>query len=86
MSKNISRLLVLTAAFGLLTSTALFNSAGVQFASPAAAGNIQPRRARGRDCCCYIRRMEETSKIRELPILRPVKSGRSRALRSKICS
>jgi len=75
MSKNISRFLALTAAFALLTSTAFFNSAGVQLQAQQRPA-ISSRAAREAAIVAATSAvLEETSKIRELPILRPVKSG-----------
>jgi hypothetical protein len=75
MSKNISRLLVITAAMASL-------SAGVLISSPGATGQAQQRPAistrAAREAAIVTTTaavLEETSKIRELPILRPVKSG-----------
>ncbi len=75
MSKNISRFLALTAAFGLLTSTAFFNSVGVRLQAQQRPA-ISSRAAREAAIVAATSAvLEETSKIRELPILRPVKSG-----------
>src|SRR6185503_17020942 len=75
MSKNISRLLVTSAAMASLTAGVLVNS-------PGATGQAQQRAAistrAAREAAIVTTTaavLEETSKIRELPILRPVKSG-----------
>ena len=75
MSKNISRFLALTAVLALLSSSALINFRDV-------AGQAQQRPAissrAAREAAVVATTaavLEETSKIRELPILRPVKSG-----------
>src|SRR6266404_4814543 len=75
MSKNISRFLALTAAFGLLAGTAFFNFPGVQLQAQQRPA-ISSRAAREAAIVAATSSvLEETSKIRELPILQPVKSG-----------
>ncbi|HZE63338.1 MAG TPA: hypothetical protein VE056_05630 [Pyrinomonadaceae bacterium] len=74
MSKNITRFLALTAAFGLLTNTAFFNfSVRPQAQQRPAISSRAAREAAIVAATSAV--LEETSKIRELPILRPVKSG-----------
>lgn len=75
MSKNISRLLAVSAAMAALIAGALINS-------PRATGQAQQRAAissrAAREAAIVTTTaavLQDTSKIRELPILRPVKSG-----------
>src|SRR6185503_8386245 len=75
MSKNISRFLALTAVLALLISSALINSRDVT-AQAQQRPAISSRAAREAAVVATTAAvLEETSKIRELPILRPVKSG-----------
>src|SRR6185436_13962118 len=75
MSKNIRRFLALTAVLALLVSSALINSRDVaaQAQQRAAISTRAAREAAIVTTTAAV--LEETSKIRELPILRPVKSG-----------
>lgn len=75
MSKNISRLLVISAAMAALTAGVLINSPGAtgQGQQRAAISTRAAREAAIVTTTAAV--LEETSKIRELPILRPVKSG-----------
>src|SRR6267143_1214595 len=74
MSKNITRFLALTAAFGLLTNTAFFNfNVRPQAQQRPSISSRAAREAAIVAATSAV--LEETSKIRELPILRPVKSG-----------
>lgn len=75
MSKNITRLLVISAAMAALMAGVLINS-------PGATGQAQQRAAissrAAREAAIVTTTaavLADTSKIRELPILRPVKSG-----------
>lgn len=75
MSKSISKFLALAAVLAICTSSAFINSR-------RAIGQTQPRPAissrAAREAAIVAATtavLEETSKIRELPILRPVKSG-----------
>jgi hypothetical protein len=75
MSKNISRLLAVMAALAVLTSSAFINSHTVTVQAQQRAA-ISTRAAREAAIVAATEAvLEETSKIRELPILRPVKSG-----------
>src|SRR6266550_57118 len=75
MSKNISRFLAVIAAVAILSSTPFFNSAGVRLQAQQRPA-ISSRAAREAAIVAATSAvLEETSKIRELPILRPVKSG-----------
>lgn len=75
MSKNISRLLALSAALAVLISSAFINSRSVtlQAQQRPAISSHAAREAAIVTATTAV--LEETSKIRELPILSPVKSG-----------
>ena len=75
MSKNISKLLALAAALAVLTSSAFNNSRSVilQAQQRPAISSHAAREAAIVTATTAV--LEETSSIRELPILRPVKSG-----------
>ncbi len=75
MSKNISRLLALSAALAVLISSAFNNSRSVtlQAQQRPAISSHAAREAAIVTATTAV--LEETSKIRELPILFPVKSG-----------
>jgi hypothetical protein len=75
MSKNISRLLAVTAALAVLSSSAFVNShsLALQAQQRPAISSHAAREAAIVAATAVV--LEETSKIRELPILQPVKSG-----------
>src|SRR5438128_106469 len=75
MSKNISRFLAVMAALVVLTTSAFINSRGTTRKTqqrPAVSSRAARQAAIVATTAAVL---EETSKIRELPILRPVKSG-----------
>lgn len=75
MSKKINRFLALTGALAVLTTSILINSrsATSQAKQRPAISSRAAREAAVVSTTAAV--LEETSKIRELPILRPVKSG-----------
>ncbi|MEP6742148.1 MAG: DUF6782 family putative metallopeptidase [bacterium] len=75
MSKNISRFLAFTTALAVLTSSAFINStsANAQTQQRPAISSRAAREAAVVAATAAV--LQETSKIRGLPILRPVKSG-----------
>ena len=75
MSKNISRLLAVTAALAVLATSVFMGSPQASGQAPQRAA-ISSRAAREAAIVTTTAAvLEETSKIRQLPILRPVKSG-----------
>jgi len=75
MSKNISRFLAVIAALAVLSSSAFFNNRShtLQAQQRPAISSHAAREAAIVAATSAV--LEETSKIRELPILQPVKSG-----------
>jgi hypothetical protein len=75
MSKNISRFLAVMAALAVLASSAFFNSRSLTLQAqqrPAISSHAAREAA---IVAATANVLEETSKIRDLPILQPVKSG-----------